>query len=103
MLIIGTRRTIQQLAMVMLFCSRHGGPAAHSVRKAVTKLTFFFIPLFPVSTRHQVQCTFCGAAGGVGREEAERLAAGPPPGHDQPGRGGPAAPLPPWQGEPGMR
>lgn len=79
MLIFGTRRTVQQLAMVMLFCSHHGGPAAHGVRRVVTKFTLFFIPLFPVSTRYQVQCTFCGAGGAVGREEAERLAAGDQP------------------------
>jgi hypothetical protein len=78
-LIFGTRRTVTQIAMVMLTCGRHGGPAAHSVLATVTKFTLFFVPLFPVRTRHHVQCTFCGAATEVPKEEAQRLQAAPQP------------------------
>jgi hypothetical protein len=61
--------------MLMLLCGQCGNPAAHSLRKRVTKFSLFFVPLFPVSTKYVTQCTFCGAERRVERDEAERLQA----------------------------
>jgi hypothetical protein len=54
-------------------CGRCGNPAAHTLRKRVTKFTLFFVPLFPISTKYATQCTFCGAESKVSAEEAEQL------------------------------
>ncbi|WP_217439524.1 zinc-ribbon domain-containing protein, partial [Nocardia barduliensis] len=48
--------------MITLICGRCGNPAAHALRKLVTKFTLFFIPLFPLSTKHYSECTWCGAS-----------------------------------------
>ncbi|MFK8908824.1 zinc-ribbon domain-containing protein [Streptomyces sp. YS-3] len=84
MLIWGTRGYLYQLAMMTLVCGNCGNPAAHGLRKYVTKFTFFFIPLFPVSTKYRTQCTFCGLEQQIAKEQAEQLlamAAGPQPSH----------------------
>jgi hypothetical protein len=77
-LIWGFKRYLTQLAMVTLVCGHCQRPSAHPVRKVVTKFTLFWIPLFPTSTKYVLQCTFCGFAQELPREEAERLAALPP-------------------------
>lgn len=82
MLIWGTKGYLYQLAMMTLVCGNCGNPAAHTLRKHVTKFTFFFIPLFPVSTKYRTQCTFCGMEQQIAKEAAEQLlatAAGPQP------------------------
>ncbi|WP_280252027.1 zinc-ribbon domain-containing protein, partial [Nocardia abscessus] len=48
--------------MITLVCGRCGNPAAHALRKLVTKFTLFFIPLIPLSTKHYLECTWCGAS-----------------------------------------
>jgi hypothetical protein len=74
MLIIwGYRRYLQQLAMLTFLCGNCGNPAAHTLSRAVTKFTLFFIPLFPISSKYFTQCTFCGASRKVGKEEAAQL------------------------------
>ncbi|MFF0743940.1 zinc-ribbon domain-containing protein [Streptomyces sp. NPDC004111] len=75
MIIFGTKGYVYQLAMLMLLCGQCGNPAAHALRKRVTKFTLFFVPLFPVSTKYVTQCTFCGAERVVEHAEAERLRA----------------------------
>lgn len=75
MIIFGTKGYVYQLAMLMLLCGQCGNPAAHTLRKYVTKFTLFFIPLFPVSTKYATQCTFCGAERRVEQAEAARLQA----------------------------
>jgi hypothetical protein len=50
-----------------------GTPAAHPLHKAVTRFTLFFIPLFPVKTRHTTQCTFCGLTSRVSKDQATQL------------------------------
>ncbi|MFG2294179.1 zinc-ribbon domain-containing protein [Streptomyces sp. NPDC048603] len=72
MIIFGTRVYLHQLAILMLTCRFCGNPAAHAVRKYVTKFTLFFVPLFPVSTTYATQCTFCGAEQEVPKEWAEQ-------------------------------
>lgn len=94
MLIFGTSTKMHQLAMLNLLCSYCGNPSAHSLRKRVTKFSLFFIPLFPVMpAKHYLQCTFCGAASEVTKENADQLLAqggspqpGPQPGPAQTGQ-----------------
>ncbi len=75
LLIWGFRRYVQQLLMTMLVCNNCRNPAAHALRKFTTKFTLFFIPLFPVSNRHQLQCTYCGYASDLAKEQAQALVA----------------------------
>jgi hypothetical protein len=105
MIIFGTRRTVQQLAMVLLTCGTCHSTAANALLKIVTKFTLFFVPLFPVRTRYAVQCTACGASGHIDRERAEQMRASAPPapsGFAGPAPG-PAAPYPGSQQYPGAR
>ncbi|HET6710951.1 zinc-ribbon domain-containing protein [Amycolatopsis sp.] len=73
MLIWGWRTRIYVLAMTTFLCGRCGNPASHAVRKAVTKFTLFFIPLFPISVKYTAQCTFCGIENRIAKEDALRL------------------------------
>ncbi|GGL61903.1 hypothetical protein GCM10010129_01820 [Streptomyces fumigatiscleroticus] len=75
MIIFGTKGCLYQLAILTLVCGGCGNPAAHTLRKHVTKFTLFFVPLFPLSTKYTTQCTFCGTEQKVTREQAERLRA----------------------------
>ncbi|WP_019928695.1 zinc-ribbon domain-containing protein [Nocardia sp. BMG111209] len=82
MLIWGWRRSVTQLAMITLVCGNCHNPAAHTLRKVVTWFTLFFIPLIPLSTKHTLQCTFCGAPSDVPKDrvpEMLALAQGVPP------------------------
>ncbi|MFD6726538.1 zinc-ribbon domain-containing protein, partial [Streptomyces sp. NPDC060131] len=56
MIIFGTKGYLYQLAILTLVCGRCGNPAAHTLRKRVTKFTLFFVPLFPFSTKYATQC-----------------------------------------------
>ena len=73
MIIFGTKGYLYQLAILTLVCGQCGNPAAHTLRKRVTKFTLFFVPLFPFSTKYTTQCTFCGAEHKVTKEQAEHL------------------------------
>lgn len=73
MIIFGTKGYLYQLAVLTLVCGHCGNPAAHALRKRVTKFTLFFVPLFPVSTKYTIQCTHCGTERKLTGEEAERL------------------------------
>ncbi|WP_338703915.1 zinc-ribbon domain-containing protein [Streptomyces sp. Q6] len=75
MIIFGTRGYVYQLAILTLVCGGCGNPAAHTLRKYVTKFTLFFVPLFPVSTKFRTQCTFCGTEQKLPREQADGLLA----------------------------
>lgn len=75
MIIFGTKGYLYQLATLTLVCGQCGNPAAHTLRKRVTKFTLFFVPLFPVSTKYATQCTFCGAEQKVTGDQAEQLQA----------------------------
>lgn len=75
MLIWGWRTRVYVLAMTTFLCGRCGNPASHAVRKAVTKFTLFFIPLFPISVKYSAQCTFCGLENRIPKEDAVRLQA----------------------------
>lgn len=43
-----------------LLCPQCQNPAAHRLHRIVNRFTLFFVPLFPVSTKHVLDCTFCG-------------------------------------------
>jgi hypothetical protein len=75
LLIWGWRRYTQQLLMTMLVCNNCHNPAAHALRKFTTKFTLFFIPLFPVSSRFHLQCTYCGFVSELTKEQALALEA----------------------------
>ncbi|MEU1475926.1 zinc-ribbon domain-containing protein [Streptomyces sp. NPDC001668] len=75
LILFGTKGYLYQLAILTLVCGRCGNPAAHTLRKRVTKFTLFFVPLFPISTKYATQCTFCGAENKVSAQDAERLEA----------------------------
>jgi len=72
-IIFGTKGYLYQLAILTLVCGHCGNPSAHTLRKSVLKFTLFFVPLFPLSTKHMTQCTFCGVEQRVTREQAEQL------------------------------
>ena len=74
-MIFGTKAYRTVLATVMLVCSVCHNPAAQRIEKLSTRFTLFFIPLFTISTRHQLQCAMCAATTTVSQDEAERLAA----------------------------
>ncbi|NBE50957.1 zinc-ribbon domain-containing protein [Streptomyces boluensis] len=75
MIIFGTKGYLYQLAIVTLVCGGCGNPAAHSLRKKVTKFSLFFVPLFPISTSYLTQCTFCGTEHKVPKDQADGLLA----------------------------
>lgn len=98
LILFGTKGYLYQLAILTLVCRRCGNPAAHTLRKRVTKFTLFFVPLFPISTKYASQCTFCGAESKLSAEEAEQLQAQAAAGGGQGGQvyGG-QAPQQPYQ------
>jgi hypothetical protein len=106
MIIYGWRRYVQVLAALMLVCQRCSRPAEHVLRRFTTKVTLFFIPLFPVSRSHTLTCGACNGEFRISREQAKHLAAsagpqqqcaGPPA--QQPAYGQPAPG--PYGGPPG--
>ncbi|MEO3976431.1 zinc-ribbon domain-containing protein [Streptomyces sp. CAU 1734] len=85
MIIFGTKGYLHQLAILTLVCGSCGNPAAHTLRKRVTKFTLFFVPLFPVSTKYGTQCTFCGAEQKLTAEQSDQLLAQQAAGQGMPG------------------
>lgn len=61
--------------MLTLVCANCHNPSAHALRKAVTMFTLFFIPIIPLKTRHFLECTFCGAAYEVPKDNVHALIA----------------------------
>ncbi|GGO47864.1 hypothetical protein GCM10012287_21510 [Streptomyces daqingensis] len=105
-LIFGTSSKMVQLAMLNLLCSYCGNPSAHSLRKRVTKFSLFFIPLFPIMpAKHYLQCTFCGGASEITKENADQLVAQgggqpqPQQGYGAPQQGNPFAGQQPYGGQ----
>lgn len=76
MIILGTRRKIVRLALLQLVCGSCGNPAAQALDRVVNRFTLFFVPLFPISTKHFLQCTLCGAGREVSKDEAAGLQSG---------------------------
>jgi hypothetical protein len=97
MIIFGFRSFVKQLAILTLVCGRCHNPAAHRVLQVTRMFTLFFIPLFPVSRRRQMTCTFCGAGTRLNKAQAQQLLAGAS------GASGTAAVQAPAQGAPPPR
>ena len=70
MIIWGFRSYVQQLALLVARCASQGHTAAHALVLKRTKFTLFFIPLFPISSKHELVCTMCG---GTAKVEKERV------------------------------
>ena len=75
LLIFGIKGYIQQLAIVMLICQNCGNPAAHRIEERTRKFTLFFVPLFRVSRKLSLTCTFCAQTTAITAEQAEHYAA----------------------------
>ena len=61
MLIWGWRTQARTLAMITLLCTRCRNPSAHALQEVIKKFTLFFAPLFTISTRHRLVCSWCRA------------------------------------------
>jgi hypothetical protein len=72
-IIWGWRRTVQRVATLPLFCRVCNGTYATAVNKSVRMFTLFFIPLFPISTRHSLTCTSCGTVQMINSASAQQL------------------------------
>ncbi|HKS44128.1 MAG TPA: zinc-ribbon domain-containing protein [Amycolatopsis sp.] len=75
MLIYGWRKRVLHLATATYLCGQCHNPTAHALRRAVTKFTLFFIPLFPISSKYFTVCTFCGATNQLSKAEAQQVLA----------------------------
>lgn len=73
-LIFGLKGYISQLAIVTLVCPNCGNPAAHRVEECTQKFTLFFVPLFRVSRKSLLTCTFCAQTTSITAEQVERYA-----------------------------
>ena len=74
MLIFGLGVSERLLATLVFVCETCGNNAAHHLLKRVRKLSLFFIPIFPVSTKFVDSCTACGRMLEVSRDQAELAA-----------------------------
>lgn len=74
-LLFGTRVSATLLAVVSFACGYCGQTVPQRVSKLSNKFTLFFIPLFPISSRHQVQCTNCGGVTDLTQQQAENSVA----------------------------
>ncbi|AIJ20568.1 zinc-ribbon domain-containing protein [Amycolatopsis methanolica] len=75
MLIYGWRKSVQELATATYLCGNCQNPSAHALRRAVTRFTLFFIPLFPISSKYFTVCTFCGMTNKLTKDEAQQVQA----------------------------
>jgi uncharacterized Zn finger protein len=73
-LIFGLGVSESLLATLVFVCETCGNNAAHHLLKRVRKLSLFFIPIFPVSTKYVDSCSACGRFLEVSREQAELAA-----------------------------
>jgi len=70
LLIFGIKGYIRQLAIVMLVCQNCRNPAAHRVEERTRKFTLFFVPLFQVSRKLSLTCTFCAQTTPINADQA---------------------------------
>jgi DNA-directed RNA polymerase subunit RPC12/RpoP len=79
MIIFGVKTYTRLLATLSLVCPSCGQRAAHRLFENVRKFTLFFIQLIPVGTSRRMDCTYCGHASKVSKEQAEQLMSAPRP------------------------
>jgi uncharacterized Zn finger protein len=70
-LLFGTRMSASLIALVSFVCPFCSKDVPQRVLKLVNRFTLFFVPLFPVSTRYQNECTNCGGVTDITREQAD--------------------------------
>jgi hypothetical protein len=73
LIIWGFRTKALALAMLVARCALQGHTAAHHLVKQQTKFTLFFIPLFPVRTKHLLSCAMCGGSAPVAKERVPEV------------------------------
>ncbi|MGH3349537.1 MAG: zinc-ribbon domain-containing protein [Nocardioides sp.] len=79
MIIFGIKTYTRLLATLTLVCPNCKQQAAHRLFEIVRKFTLFFIPLFPVGKSRRMDCTYCGYASKVSKDQAEQLQSAPRP------------------------
>jgi hypothetical protein len=77
LVIFGFRTKAHRLGPVMSVCQVCRQPGQLILDREVTKFTLFFIPLFPVRTRHVLHCLnpACGATTKVSPADVDGLLA----------------------------
>ncbi|MGC5614610.1 zinc-ribbon domain-containing protein [Georgenia sp. Z1491] len=104
MIIWGSRTKRRHVLTTNLVCSRCHNPAANHLFLLITKFTLFFIPLFPVSRKRFLECTFCGTQTSLSKEQFEQLEqAAEQGGGATQGYGGPAQSVPDGYGQQGYQ
>jgi hypothetical protein len=102
MILFGVRSTRNRLGTVIAECPQCHQTCSQSIARVRRWFTLFFIPIFPVSTKHLTVCSMCSGSARVDRAHAEHLASlgaqpsGQPP---SPSRDAAAAELPPQTAE----
>jgi hypothetical protein len=71
LLIFGTRAFDYVLLVVTFECPHCGVSAQQTVYRQATKVTFFFLPLFTISTSYYVVCSHCGTPTSLTKEQAQ--------------------------------
>lgn len=73
LLIFGWRPYFTTLAVVTFVCGFCHQNVPQQVYQRVNKFTLFFLPLFPTSTRHYVECSNCGGTRQITRQQADLM------------------------------
>lgn len=70
-LLFGTRLVAAVVFAVTFVCGHCGVAATQRVLREQNKVTLFFVPLFSLGTSWAVECSNCGIATPLTREQAE--------------------------------
>lgn len=90
-MIFGTTGYATQLGAMMGWCQRCRNTCPQHIVQRGSKVSLFFIPLFPVSSHYGLECEICRATRTLDKGEALRLA-------EQLASGAPSAGPAPQQG-----
>ena len=72
-LLFGFRTKVHPLGWVAMVCQVCGQHGSGLLMKEVTKFTLFFVPLFPVRSKHVLECGNCRSAVKVSSAEAHQM------------------------------
>lgn len=72
-IIWGFKTYVRLLGILTAACGHCGNPAAQRLEQVVRKFTFFWIPLFPISSKHYLTCAFCGVTNEIPKDQVEGL------------------------------
>lgn len=70
-LLLGMRTVASVMFTVTFVCGQGGTRATQQIVRQQRKVTAFFIPLFPIGSSWAVECSHCGVATGLTRQQAE--------------------------------